>query len=138
MSKSSFYGIFFLVILFVFGFISASNAQTTNPATKVLVKTFAADTVDVTALKSNGNTVDVEVAFDDNVNNIQIVQIIEVVNSNKQNVLDRLTVAGYFDYKQWGMGCNLRVYAPSLYPLSLSPLLPPPTLPPPYTTPDLL
>lgn len=97
MSKSSFYGILFLVILLVVGFISASNAQTINPATKTLIKTFAADTVDVTALQANGNSVVVDTLADDNLSSIRIVQSIEFVNSKNKNVHNRLVNIGYFD-----------------------------------------
>lgn len=97
MSKSSFYGILFLVILFVFGFVSASNAQSNDVDTKVLIRSFNADTLDISALGVNGNTIVVDTLSSANVSSIRIVQSIEFVNNTNKNIQNKLVSVGYFD-----------------------------------------
>lgn len=90
--------VIYVLVMFSLVFMpNESQAQIPSPQKVELIKTFGQDTVDVSNLNVNGNTVDVNVSFSDNVTNIQIIEEVEFLNCQNKNVQSRLVKAGYFD-----------------------------------------
>lgn len=98
MSKSSFYGIFFLVICLLVALVQSATAQTET----VLIKSVKADTVDVTALEAAGNTVAIDTVDVNSSTTVRVVQSIEILNCKNKKILEKLTKVGFFNVEQQG------------------------------------